>query len=215
MRKFIVGSGLMAVFFGFYCAGAYLRSYPMPPQGTIIPLPTLVTTQPVKVPDAPLSAQRVDPAAAKALPALIAEEQGPRLAQALAAPLAPYPDLRKSLQQRFATAYPPTEHAQTKEAASRLSILQAMERYQQRAMPKPELAVLANFYREVSERESEHPAVRRQSLRNLVRMIGRLDEADRLKVLARAGRFLASATRSAPELAEEIFRAGSQPRGEK
>lgn len=214
MRNFIVGLSLFACFFAFYCAGAYLRSYPLAPTGTMLPLPALVTRQAVKVPETPDMAA-VQPAAGSAplkpLSDSLEEDQGATLAARLRPRLDPFSRIAPSLQKRFGASYPPTEHAYTREAASRLTILQAMDTYTRRAMPQTELMKLTDFYQQTAARETEHPMVRRQSYRNLLKISSRLDEKSRLQVLARVpDRAIASAAHTDTELLHDLFRGGTR-----
>ncbi len=215
MRKLIIILGFLGCFFCFYGLGAYLKTNPLSRGIKTSPAPSMVSQQSITV---PLPSRHISPQQAKsATPAkhlakVIEEDKGIELVRNLQATrLEPFSRLQESMQRRFASAYPRQEHAALKEAANRVAILQAMNQYKQQAATPSEVQALAQIYQQIADDEAEHPAVRRESLRNLLQMMGRVDEDERMKVLARAGasRFLSSASRSANELLEELFKAGT------
>jgi len=209
MRKFIIGLALFACFYCFYSVGAYLKSYSFTQNGTFMPKTSLVTH---KVDTTPHPTQETKPTQAraavtvKAITKAIEAEKGATLMQVLqAGRMEPYSSLQRSIEQRFSAEYPRNEPEVLKEAASRMGILQEMSRYEEQAITNVELQSLGDFYQQTAANESEHPAVRRESLRRQLKLMGRIPEEDRIKTKARAGSRLASASKSAQELAEEIF----------
>lgn len=217
MRKLIILLGLFGCFFCFYGLGAYLKTYPFSPGGTLYPLPSITTihkqSSSVTVPPSsiPLPSQQAKaPAQAKPLAKAIEEDKGSALIERLqAGRLEPFSRMQESLERRFASEYPRQEQAALSEAASRMSILQAMSQYSKHALSVTELQSLAQFYQQKGEDADENPAVRRESWRNLLQIAGHFEESEYQKILSRAGRHLASASQEPNELLEEIFRAGT------
>jgi len=210
MRKLIIIFGIIGCFFCFYGIGAYLKTYPLSPGGSLYPKiskqQSAVTISEEK-PGLPLAQEEQTAATTKPLNKVIEEDKGAKLVERLqAGRLLAFPRLQDSLQRRFAKEYPSTESGALGEAASRVGILQAMSQYSRQALSNDELQAVAQFYQEKTENEAEHPAVRHESLKNLLQLIGRLDEVDRLNILARAGPRLASAARPTNELLEEMFK---------
>jgi|GEM_PF-5111791 len=214
MRKLIIVIGLVACFFSFYGLGAYLKTYPLAPRGTLT-LPPLTKQQlPITVPSArkfPPQQASAPGHAPKAHAKSIEEDKGAELVENLQGRrLDPFSRLQESVERRFSAEYPRNEVEATKEAANRLAVLQAMSQYSRQVTSRTELQTLTQFYEKVGSNEAENPAVRRESWRNLLQTIGQRDEDERLKIYARAGRFLSSATRPANEMLEEIFREGKR-----
>ncbi len=212
MRKLIIIAGFFGCFFCFYGLGAYLKTYPLSPGGSLFPFHPLVKqSAPVTVPPnrPPLPAQQASNVVVpkKPLAKAIEEDKGAQLLESLgAARLEPFSRLQSSFNNRFSQEYPKTEIELNKEAANRVGMLQAMNQYSQQALTSSELQALTQFYDAKIDDPEEHPSVRQGSYCNRLRLTGRNDEADRLKVLARAGRSPASACGNPEELLEEIFR---------
>jgi hypothetical protein len=222
MKKLFVGLGLFGCFSACYGLGSFLKNFSFSPRGTFfsgspvanrhaITVPPAYEAPALPLPAAGVKAAAKPPVAPQVLAKAIAEEKGAALAQsARAMRQVPFRNLQNSLERRFAAEYPRNESEHATEVADRMGILQAMAEYEQQALPPQEWEAIAAFYEQIASDPDEPAPVQRERRRNQLRMIGRMEnEEDRIKTLARSGRFLSSAAKPANELLESIF--GSKP----
>jgi hypothetical protein len=213
MRKILLGLGLLAIFILAYTLGFSFRNYPIVHRQAIVFTPNTEQTLPQPRPkeqaksNEPAQGKQLD-ASRKDLAEAIRNTRGAELVGALRAlPHVSFSRIQDSLRNRFSSEYPKGEYEQLKEISSRTSILSALSSYTERMISHTEQQQLTTFLEGISGSKSEPWSVRSRASEVLAKSLGRMEEEQRLEVLAAmANRGLNFSSRQPAEILENIFR---------